>query len=80
MFSAARLLRNCSNPPYIYIIARSIGEDLEKDNQRWTNDAISASNMDNKIDYLKEGCLLDDKYAAIIVDCPKLYVIENILR
>lgn len=70
--SQARLLRVCSDIPYLAVVALGSG-------MRETNESVLTDCMDIATGRMKVGCLLDDSYKNPIRTCPRLSAIEQIL-
>lgn len=73
IFNAARMLQLSSDLPFLCTIAHEA-------EQKFSNEAIQATCQDKVIGHMKKGCILDQYYAQIIEDCPKLQDVDKILR
>lgn len=74
VFSAAWLLRLCSNLPHLTVVTRAISEEL-----RWTNAEKTKSRMNFVTGGLKTGSPLARHYNQIMLHYPRLRVIEKML-
>ena len=75
VFNLSRLLRLCANLPYLTILVPTIDKEI----QRWTNEAVLRKCEDKATGRIKQGCILDQYYAKLVQHCPKLAAIAKIL-
>lgn len=73
VWNTARTLRLSRDLPFLWTIAHESG-------QKWDNLSIYKAGQDPDTGPMIEGCILDQHYASIIVDCPKLIKVERLLR
>ena len=75
VINGSRILRVCANLPYLAQLVPTVGNET----QRWTNDEIQKNCQSITTGRIKAGCILDQHYANLVRNCPKLDGIARIL-
>lgn len=75
VFNASRMLRVCSNIPYLIVVGATVPSEV----MRWRNESVTTMCSNSSNGRLREDCSLITFYSNFIRACSKLRVIEAII-